>query len=131
MWEVNEVKNPIVPGTILTKSTAGEDVNSNQYISLIGSLMYLTVTRPDLMYVVSLLSRFMENPKEEHMAAAKQVLRYVKGTRNFGLHFERNLNQKLKVYTDSDYARDIEDWKCTSGYICLFNGGAICWSSRK
>ncbi|MFS7989867.1 putative RNA-directed DNA polymerase [Helianthus anomalus] len=131
MWEANEVKNPIVPGTILTKSSAGEDANGTEYMSLVGSLMYLKVTRPDLMYVVSLLSRFMSKPKEEHMAVAKRVLRYVKGSINFGLFYGRNLNQKLQIYTDSDYARDTEDRRCTSGYVCMFNGAAISWSSRK
>lgn len=128
MWEANDVKNPIVPGTKLTKLTPGKDVNSTKYMSLIGSLMYLTVTRPDLMYVVSLLSRFMAKPKEEHMTVAKRVLRYIKGTINYGLYYGKDNSQKLRVFTDSNYARDLEDRKSTSGYICLFNGAAICWS---
>ncbi|KAI3501210.1 hypothetical protein L1887_29073 [Cichorium endivia] len=131
MSEANGVKNPIVPGTNLMKLVAGKDVDSTLYMSLIGSLMYLTVTRPNLMYVVSLLARFMAKPKEEHMAIAKRVLRYVKGTMNYGLHYGKDREQKLRVYTDSNYARDLEDRKSTSGYVCLFNGAAICWSSRK
>ncbi|KAJ9542982.1 hypothetical protein OSB04_029488 [Centaurea solstitialis] len=75
MWEANDVKNPILPDTNLMKLTSGKDVNNTKYMSLIGSLMYLTVTRPDLMYVVRLLSRLMAKPNEEHMAVAKRVLR--------------------------------------------------------
>lgn len=90
MWEANGVKNPIVPRTKLMKLTAGKDVDSTKYMSLIGSLMYLTVTRPDLMYVVSLLARFMAQPKEEHMAVAKRVLRYIKGTISYGLHYQKD-----------------------------------------
>ncbi|KAL4567103.1 hypothetical protein LXL04_022677 [Taraxacum kok-saghyz] len=86
---------------------------------------------PDLMYVVSLLARFMAEPKEEHMAAAKRVLRYIKGTVNYGLHYKNDKDQKLQVFTDSNYARDSEDQKSSSGYVCLFSGAAICWSSRK
>ncbi|GJV61499.1 putative RNA-directed DNA polymerase [Tanacetum coccineum] len=89
------------------------------------------VTRPDLMYVVSLLSRFMAKPKEEHMAVAKRVLRYIKGTINYGLYYGKDKSQNLRVFTDRNYARDLEDRKSTSGYICLFNGAAICWSSHK
>lgn len=63
MWDANGVKNPIVPGTKLMKLTAGKDVNNTKYMSLIGSLMYLTVTRSYLMYVVSLLVDLCENPK--------------------------------------------------------------------
>ncbi|KAM0015324.1 putative RNA-directed DNA polymerase [Helianthus debilis subsp. tardiflorus] len=131
MWESNPVSNPIVPGMILTKAGAGEDVDSTKYKKLIGSLMYITVTRPDLAYCVCLLSRFMARPKSEHLQAAKRVLRYLKGTFNFGLFYERGSNSKLQVYTDNDYARDLEDRKCTSGYVCIFSGGATCWSSRK
>ncbi|GJT27321.1 retrovirus-related pol polyprotein from transposon TNT 1-94 [Tanacetum coccineum] len=89
------------------------------------------LTRPDLMYVVSLLSRFMAKPKEEHMAVAKRVLRYIKGTINYGLYYGKDKSQNLRVFTDRNYARDLEDRKSTSGYICLFNGAAICWSSHK
>ncbi|KAJ9542981.1 hypothetical protein OSB04_029487 [Centaurea solstitialis] len=131
MWEANDVKNPILPGTNLMKLTSGKDVNNTKYMSLIGSLMYLTVTRPDLMYVVSLLSRLMGKPNEEHMAVAKRVLRYIKGTLNHGLCYKKDKSQKLRVFTDSNYAPDLEDRRSTSGYVCLFNGTAICWSSRK
>ncbi|KAJ0926044.1 putative RNA-directed DNA polymerase [Helianthus annuus] len=131
MWEGNPVNNPIVPGTVLTKFGVGEEVDSTVYKRLIGSLMYLTVTRPDVMYVVSLLSRFMANPRKEHIIAAKRVLRYLKGTHDYGLVYERHSINKLVAYTDSDYARDVEDRRCTSWYVCMFSNGAICWSSRK
>lgn len=71
--------------------------------------MYLTVTRPDLMYSVCFISRFMSDPREEHMQLAKRILRYVRGTYEYGLLYERNIISKLQVFTDSDYARDVED----------------------
>ncbi|XP_024990741.1 uncharacterized protein LOC112525030 [Cynara cardunculus var. scolymus] len=131
MWTSNPVKNPIVPGTILTKEGKGKEVDATVYKQLVGSLMYLTVTRPDLMYVVCLISRFMAKPREEHMKIAKRVLKYLKGTHGYGLLYRKNASTKFKAYTDSDYARDIEDRRCTSGYVFLLSEGATCWSSRK
>nr|GEX68647.1 putative RNA-directed DNA polymerase [Tanacetum cinerariifolium] len=131
IWNCNSVKNPIVPGTVLTKEGKGKEVDATLYKQLVSSLMYLTVTRPDMMYVVCLISHFIAKPREEHMQAAKRVLRYLKGTLDFGLFYYRNSDSKLKTYTDSDYARDIKDRRCTFGYVFLLSKAAICWSSRK
>lgn len=91
----------------------------------------LTVSRPDLMFVVCLISRYMADPKEEHMIIAKRILRYLRGTMEFGVFYKRNTEVNLLGYTDSDYARDVDDRRSTSGYVFLLNGTAICWSSRK
>lgn len=130
MWDCNSVKNPIVPGTIITKE-GNRGADATVYKQLVGCLMYLTVTRPDLMFVVCLIARFMADPKEEHMLIAKRVLRYLKGTFDYGVFYGRSSNTNLLGYTDSDYARDMEDRKSTSGYVFMLNGAAICWSSRK
>ncbi|XP_076896548.1 secreted RxLR effector protein 161-like [Bidens hawaiensis] len=73
----------------------------------------------------------MANPREEHVKLAKRILRYVKGTYCFGLLYERNNVKRLQVFTNTDYARDTGDRKCTSGYACILSNVAICWSSRK
>ena len=78
----NSVHNPIVSGVQLIKDEEGAKVDATMYKQLVRSLMYLTVTKPDLTYVVCLISRFMSNPTELHMQAAKRVLRYLKGTVN-------------------------------------------------
>lgn len=130
MWSCNSVKNPIVPGTVVSKE-GKNGTDATLYKQLVGCLMYLTVTRPDLMFVVCLISRFMSDPKEEHMMIAKRVLRYIKGTLDFGMFYGRSSKLNLVEYTDSDYARDVDDRKSTSGYVFLLNGAAICWSSRK
>lgn len=131
MWESNGVKNPIVPGVMVTKAGVGAKVDSTEYKRLVGSLMYLTVTRADLTYGVCFISRFMSDPREEHMQLAKRILRYVKETYSFGLLYERSVVKGLQVYTDSDYARDTEDRRSTSGYACILSNAAISWSSRK
>ena len=127
----NHVYNPIVPGCHLTKDVEGERIDSTLYKQIIGSLMYLSATRPDIMYVTSLLSRFMEEPTMLHFQAAKRVLRYLKGTSNFGILYKREKGNNLVGYSDSDYAGDLEDRKSTSGYVFFLNSGAISWSSKK
>jgi len=87
--------------------------------------MYLTVTRPDLMYTVSLISRFMTNPTTAHWPAAKRVLRYVKGTTNLGILYKKGAgNPKLVAFTDSDYAVDL-DGKSTSAFVFMMGTGAV------
>lgn len=85
MHNSNLVKNPIVPGTVLSKDEAGEEVDSTLFKQLVGSLLYLSVTRPDLMYGVSLISRYMARPRLSHWLAAKRIMRYLKGTTEFGV----------------------------------------------
>ncbi|KAM7488108.1 hypothetical protein LguiB_025592 [Lonicera macranthoides] len=130
MDKSNPVHNPIVPGFKLSKYEEGVKVSGIFYKQIIGSLMYLTATRPDLMFVVSLLSRYMECPTELHLQAAKRVLRYLKGTTNFGVFYEKGGSEELIAYIDSDYAGDLNDRKSTSGYVFSFGSGAVSWSSK-
>lgn len=132
MADCNPVKNPIVPGAKLSKESAGEEVDATLYKQLVGCVMYLTVTRPDMMYVVCLISRFMAKPREEHLLAAKRALRYLKGTLEFGIFFKTGVEKlEVKAYTYSDYDGDVDDRESTSGYAFLLNGAAVCWSLKK
>ena len=121
----------MVPGFKLTKDEGGVEVDSTVYKQMVGSLMYLTATRPDLMFIVSLISRYMERPTESHLLAAKTALRYIKGTVSLGMFYKKGGSEKLVGYTDSDYAGDQDDRKSTSGYVFLMSSGAISWSSKK
>lgn len=127
----NSVHNPIVPGVKLTKNESGVKVDKTYYRQIVGSLMYLTSTRPDMMFVVNLISRYMENPTELHLQVAKRVLIYLIGTTEFGIFYRKEGNSELLAYTDSDYAGDLDDRKSTSGYVFLLSSGAVSWSSRK
>jgi hypothetical protein len=86
----NPAETPIPLGTKLIKNDEGSIVDSTLYKSLVGSLLYLIAARPDIMYVANLVSRFMESPKDSHWKMAKQILRYVVGTLNFGLWYTKS-----------------------------------------
>ena len=132
MLDCNLVKNPIILGTRLLKTDEGAEVNNTLFKQLVGSLMYLNATRPDIAHSISLISRFMEHPKDSHFLVAKRILRYLQGTRNLGIFYKACEGKKeLISYTDSDYARDLEDRKSTSGYVFMLEGGVISWALKK
>lgn len=94
--------------------------------------MYLTVTRPDLMYAVSLMSRYMSRPTMSHWMTAKRILRYLKGTTELGIFYKKvEGNVELSAFTDSAYADDLNDRRSTSGYVFKIGHGAVSWSSKK
>jgi len=131
MAESNPVSSPIVPGVKLNKDDQGVQVDESYYRQIVGSLMYLTTTRPDMMFSVSLISRFMSRPTELHLQAAKRILRYLQGTTNFGILYKREGMDELHAFTDSDYAGDLEDRKSISGYVFLMSSGVVSWLSKK
>jgi hypothetical protein len=100
------------------------------YRQLVGSLNYLTTTRPDIAYYVSVLSQFMERPLESHWNAVKGVLRYLKGTIDFGIKYTDSFDVELTGYSDSDWAGNPDDRRSTIGYAFsildprLFHGAA-------
>ena len=129
--DCNSVITPSEVGLKLSKSGAGKRVDSTLYKQIVGSLMYLTSTRPDIMHTVNLISRYMENPTEVHLLAAKRIFRYLKGTVDFGILYKRGEKSSLIGFSDSDYAGDLDDRKNTFGVVFMLNSGAITWSSKK
>ncbi|KAK6160608.1 hypothetical protein DH2020_003989 [Rehmannia glutinosa] len=85
--------------------------------SLVGSLIYVTHTRPDIAFTVSVVSRYMTNPSKNHFTAAKRILRYLQGTKKQWILYEKEHECKLLGYSDSDWAGSVDDRKSTSGYI--------------
>ncbi|GJU34268.1 ribonuclease H-like domain, reverse transcriptase, RNA-dependent DNA polymerase [Tanacetum coccineum] len=120
MIDCNETLIPMDPGTKLTKVTEGTMVNSTEYRSLIGCLRYLLHTRPDLSYSIGLLSRFMQEPREQHMKAIRQVLRYVKGTKDYGITYKHNGGNKIHGFSDSSYGVNTQEGKGTTGIIFYY-----------
>jgi hypothetical protein len=131
MENSNAVCSHMVTSTKLSKHDQGNEVDPTQFKKIIGSLMYLTTTRPDLMFSVNMIARYMEHPVETHMTTAKRILRYLKGTIELGILYKRGESEKLIAYSDSDYGGDIDDRKSTSGYLFMLGSGAISWSSRE
>ncbi|XP_047267545.1 secreted RxLR effector protein 161-like [Capsicum annuum] len=115
----------------LNKNDEAEKVDETLYRSMVGFLMYLTATRPDILYVVSLLSRFTNCATNTHFRAAKRVIRYVKGTLNFGIKFYANQKHVLQGYSDSDWGGSSEDMKSTSGYCFNLGSTVFSWCSKK
>jgi hypothetical protein len=101
------------------------------YKKLVGSLMYLTKTKPGIMFDVSLISRFMETLKSTHWQERKRILKYFAGTPDFGIRYTSNLNFELIGYTDSDFVGSIDDRKNTSGYVFSHRSGEVAWASKK
>lgn len=99
--------------------------------SLVGGLIYLTHTRPDIAFSVGVVSRFMQNPTKHHFGAAKRILRYVAGTVDYGIWYAANSIFCLQGFSDSDWTGSLEDRKSTSGSIFHIGSGAITWSSKK
>ena len=131
MMESNSVGNPIVPGSKISKEGNGNLVDETCYKQLVGSLMYLTATRPDMMFIICLISRYMAKPMEIHLQTAKRALRYLKGTVNYGIHYKRGEDGEVLAFTDSDYAGDMDYKKSTSGYVFLMGSSAVSWCSKK
>lgn len=109
-----------------------EDMESIPYASAVGSLMYAMVcTRPDLAFISGMLGRYQSNPGIAHWKAAKRVMRYLKGTKDFRLTYRHSDHLEMIGYTDSDWAGCEDTRKSTSGYIFLLAGGAVSWRSMK
>ncbi|KAJ0789962.1 putative RNA-directed DNA polymerase [Helianthus annuus] len=92
-----------------------EDVDPTQYRAMIGSLMYLTASRPDIMFAVCLCARYQANPKESHMKAVKRILRYLKGKPKLGLWYPADSDLTFVAYTDSDFGGCKSNRKSTTG----------------
>eukprot|EP00253_Pinus_taeda_P031819 PITA_31819 len=116
---------PTVMGLKLRKEDCSNNVNLTLYKSMIGSLMYLATNRADIMYAVSLVSRFMETPKETHWQAMKRILRYVNGTKHYGILYMATSDFRLVAYIDSDWDGSVDDRKNTPGYVFHLGSGAI------
>ncbi|GJV14892.1 hypothetical protein Tco_1360215 [Tanacetum coccineum] len=115
----------------LLKDADGEDVDEHLYRSMIGSLMYLTSSRLDIMFAVCACARFQVNPKISHLHAVKRIFRYLKGQPKLGLWYPKDLPFDLMAFTDSDYARARLDRKSTTGGCQFLRCRLISWQCKK
>jgi len=116
-------KTPMSSAIKLTKTGGGLLPEGNCYAKLVGSLLFLsTTTRPDIAFDVRVLSRSMSCPEEDHMRAAKGVLRYLRGTTRLGVVYSGS--KPLQGFVDADWAGDIDGRRSTTGFVFTCNGGA-------
>ncbi|XP_020420286.1 uncharacterized protein LOC109949306 [Prunus persica] len=118
-------------GENLKKVDGSQLADEGLFRKIIGSLLYLTTTRPDIMFAASLLSRFMHSSTKKHMGIAKRVLIYIQGTLSYGIEFTRDKNVVLIGFCDSDWAGSEDDSRSTSGYAFNFGSGVFSWASVK
>ncbi|GJZ25296.1 putative ribonuclease H-like domain-containing protein [Tanacetum coccineum] len=107
------------------------DVDEHLYRSMIGSLMYLTASRPDIMFAVCACARFQVSPKTSHLLAVKRIFRYLKGKPSLGLWYPKDSPLELVAYTDSDYAGATQDRKSTTGGCQFLGNRLISWQCKK
>ena len=125
------INTPMSTSTKLDMDESGESFDKKTYRGMIGSLLYLTATRPDIMFSVGLCARFQANPKLSHLKSIKRILRYLKGTPNLGLWYPKSDNFDLIADADTDFDGCRKNRKSTSG-TCQFLGHAlVSWSSKK
>ncbi|XP_070002153.1 secreted RxLR effector protein 161-like [Nicotiana sylvestris] len=110
---------------------AGSPVNQTMYRGIIGSLLYLTANRPDIVFSVGLCARFQSNPKESHLKAAKRILRYLKRTHDLVLYYPTCDSFNLIGYDDTDYVGNLVDRKSTSEMAHFLGSCLISWGTRK
>jgi hypothetical protein len=112
-------------------SDAGNLVNRECYQRLVGKLIYLSHTRPDIAFAVSVVSQFMHNPRTAHLDAVNRILRYLKGCPGKGLLYTKQGNLQIECYTDADWAGSLDDRRSTSGYCAFVGGNLVSWRSKK
>lgn len=136
MPDCKPTTTPLPVGLKLSKDLGAPLPDGSRYQTLVGSLLYLSVnTRPDIAHACGVLSRFMTCPTKPHWEAAKYVLRYLKGTSNLGLKFSGRAasNQGVlacEMFTDADFAADVDKRRSTTGAVMLMHGAAILWISK-
>ncbi|XP_070056529.1 uncharacterized mitochondrial protein AtMg00810-like [Nicotiana tomentosiformis] len=117
--------------TKLSKFDEGEKVNPTFFKSIVGSLRYLTCTRPYILFAVGVVRHFMEAPTSTHLKVTRRILHYLKGTIDFELFYSSSSDFNLMEFCDSDYAGDIDDRKSTTGFVFFFGDSVISWTLKK
>jgi hypothetical protein len=124
-------QTPLEPNIRFTPQDGTLLDDATLYRQLVGSLIYLTVTRPDISYAVHLVSQFMASPRSTHFAAVLRIIRYIKGTLFYGLHYSATSSLILRAYSDADWAGDPSDRRSTTGFCIFLGDSLISWRSKK
>nr|GEX32032.1 retrovirus-related Pol polyprotein from transposon TNT 1-94 [Tanacetum cinerariifolium] len=127
----DSVPTPMVEQAKLKLDLVGKPVDHTDYCSMIGSLMYVTSSRPDIMFATCMCAIYQANPNEHHVSAVKRIFRYLKRTINLGLRYPKDSGFDLTAYSDADHAGCHLDRKSTAGSVQFLGDKLVCWSSKK
>jgi hypothetical protein len=108
MEDSSTVSTPMVVGCKLSKDDISPDVDQRTYRSMIGSVLYITTSRLDIIQAVGMVGRFQSAPKQSNLVAVKRIFKYLKGTMTYGLWYPRNQNFQLTAYSDADWANCVD-----------------------
>jgi hypothetical protein len=131
MEKCKPIKTPMPTNGHLDLDEEDNPVDQTLYRSMIGSLLYLTASRPDIMFSVCMCARIQANPKKAHLRVVKRILRYLKHTPNVGLWYPKGATFDLISYSNSNYAGYKIDRKSTSGGCHLLGRSLVLWTSKK
>ncbi|CAM9000496.1 unnamed protein product [Rhodiola kirilowii] len=129
--KVAHKRTPAATHVKITKDEAGTSVDQTLYISMIGSFLYLTTSRPDIAHAVEVCARHQANPKESHLMNMKRIMKYVCGTTDYVLWYTKATNACLVCYCDADWAGNAEDRKSTSRGCFFLGNNLVSWFSKK
>nr|GEV49510.1 uncharacterized mitochondrial protein AtMg00810-like [Tanacetum cinerariifolium] len=131
MENCDTVPTPMVEQAKLKLDLVGKPVDHTDYQSMIGSLMYVTSSRPDIMFATCMCARYQANPNEHHVSAIKRIFRYLKGTIKLGLWYPKDSGFDLTAYSDADHTGCHLDRKSKYGSVQFLGDKLVCWSSKK
>ena len=130
MTDCKSIATPL-DRNVKLRPESGTSCDLKRFRQIVGSLIYLTITRPDPSYSVEMISQFMQRPALEHLHCVHRILRYVSDTKDRGLLYRHGITEQLAGYTDVDLARDATDRQSTSSFIFSLGSAAIAWSRKK
>ncbi|WJX83409.1 hypothetical protein P8452_66072 [Trifolium repens] len=131
MQSATHKRTPAATHIKLTKDEKGVSVDQSVYRSIIGSLLYLTASRPDISFEVGVCARYQAEPKMSHLTQVKRILKYVNGTSDYGIMYSHGEDSRLTGYCDADWAGSADDRKSTSGGCFFLGNNLISWFSKK
>ncbi|KAJ9559500.1 hypothetical protein OSB04_004660 [Centaurea solstitialis] len=131
MIDCKPANTPMIMNQKLYMEEKAEPADKERYQRMVGKLIYLSHTRPDIAYAVGVVSQFMHQPQKDHMEAVLRIIRYLKGTAGHGVLFQPNGHLETQLYTDADWAGDKGNGRSTSGYFTLVGGNLVTWRSKK
>ncbi|XP_050242180.1 secreted RxLR effector protein 161-like [Quercus robur] len=122
---------PMSSSTKLSLDSSRIEVSPTLYRSIIGSLLHLTASRPDIAFSVGVCAHYQAAPKESHLTAMKRIIRYTNGTLEYGLWYSKDSNDCLAGYSDANWRRSVNDRKSTSGECFYLGNNLVSWMSKK